>query len=113
ITSKTWASLAKCSKDTALRDIQDLVSKNILVEDIPGAKRPSYSIVHDAEDLTLFFNDATVTQENGIPYLNAMFKGHRKVCERILPLDAERYQKGELPLSNLLNKYCSYLMTND
>ena len=113
ITSKTWASLAKCSKDTALRDIQDLVSKNILIEDIPGAKRPSYSIVHDAEDLTLFFNDATVTQENGIPYLNGMFKGHRKVCERILPLDAERYQKGELPLSNLLNKYCSYLMTND
>lgn len=39
ITSKTWASLAKCSKDTAIRDIQDLVSKNILVEDIPGAKR--------------------------------------------------------------------------
>lgn len=44
ITSKTWASLAKCSKYTAIRDIQDLVSKNILVEDIPGAKRPSYSV---------------------------------------------------------------------
>ena len=43
ITSKTWASLAKCSKDTAIRDIQDLVEKNILVIDIPGAKRPSYS----------------------------------------------------------------------
>ena len=55
ITSKTWASLAKCSKDTAIRDIHDLVSKNILVEDIPGAKRPSYSIVFDAEDLTQFF----------------------------------------------------------
>ena len=41
ITSKTWASLAKCSKDTAIRDIQDLVEKNILVIDIPGAKRPS------------------------------------------------------------------------
>ena len=25
ITSKTWASLAKCSKDTAIRDIQDLI----------------------------------------------------------------------------------------
>ena len=113
ITSKTWASLAKCSKDTALRDIQYLVSKNILVEDIPGAKRPSYSIVFDAEDLTQFFTDVCITQENGIPYLYALFKGHRKVCERILPLDAERYQKGDLPLSNLLNKYCSYLMAND
>ena len=49
ITSKSWASLAKCSKDTAIRDIQDLISKNILTEDIPGAKRPSYSIVFDAE----------------------------------------------------------------
>lgn len=44
ITSKTWARLAKCSKDTAIRDIQDLVGKKILIEDIPGAKRPSYSI---------------------------------------------------------------------
>ena len=49
ITSKTWATLAKCSKDTAIRDIQDLVGKNILIEDIPGAKRPSYSIVYNAE----------------------------------------------------------------
>ena len=113
ITSKTWASLAKCSKDTAIRDIQDLVSKNILVEDIPGAKRPSYSIVFDAEDLTQFFTDVCITQENATPYLNALFKGHRKVCERILPLDAERYQKGDLLLPNLLNKYCSYLMAND
>ena len=45
ITSKTWASLAHCSKDTAIRDIQDLVEKEILREDIPGAKRPSYSII--------------------------------------------------------------------
>ena len=36
----------------AIRDIQNLIDKNILKEDIPGAKRPSYSIVYDAEDLT-------------------------------------------------------------
>lgn len=52
ITSKNWASLAKCSKDTAIRDIQDLVDKGILREDQPGAKRPSYSIVYDDEDMT-------------------------------------------------------------
>lgn len=113
ITSKTWASLAKCSKDTAIRDIQDLVSKNILVEDIPGAKRPTYSIVFDSEDITQFFTDVCITQENGIPYLTALFKGHRTVCERMLALDAKLYQKGELPLSNMLNKYCSYLMARD
>ena len=66
ITSKSWASLAKCSKDTAIRDLQDLVSKNILREDIPNAKRPSYSIVYDAEDLTQFFTDVVIVEENGI-----------------------------------------------
>lgn len=52
ITSKNWATLAKCSKDTAIRDIQDLLDKNVLKEDIPGAKRPSYSIVYDPEDIS-------------------------------------------------------------
>ena len=109
ITSKTWATLANCSKDTAIRDIQDLVDKNILIEDIPGAKRPSYSIVYDAEDLRQFFTEISITEDNGIPYLNALFKGKKPVRERILKLDAERYQKGDLPLSNLLSKYCSYI----
>ena len=113
ITSKTWATLAKCSKDTAIRDIQDLVDKNILVENIPGAKRPSYSIVYDAEDLTQFFTDVTITKENGIPYLHALFKGKRPISERIIKLDAERYERGDLPLSNLLSKYCSYIMTSN
>ena len=88
ITSKTWATLAKCSKDTAIRDIQDLVDKNILIEDIPGAKRPSYSIVYDAEDLTQFFTELNITGENGIPYLKAIFKGKKPVSERLLKLDA-------------------------
>lgn len=112
ITSKSWATLAKCSKDTAIRDIQHLVDKNVLIEDVPGAKRPSYSIVYDVEDMTLFFSDVSIAEENGIPYLEALFKGRQNIRERILPLDAERYQKGDLPLSNLLGKYCSYLMTS-
>ncbi|MBQ9657122.1 MAG: Fic family protein [Prevotella sp.] len=112
ITSKTWASLAKCSKDTAIRDIQYLVDKNILIEDIPGAKRPSYSIVYDAEDLSQFFTEVSIAEENGIPYIKAMYKGRKPVSERILKLDAERYLKGNLPLSNLLNKYCSYIVQN-
>ena len=109
ITTKTWATLAKCSKDTAIRDIQDLVAKNILIEDIPGAKRPSYSIVYDAEDLSQYFSDVRIMEDNGIPYLRAMFKGKKPVTERLLKLDAERFLKGDLPLSNLLSKYCSYI----
>lgn len=109
ITSKTWASLAKCSKDTAIRDIQDLVDKDILREDIPGAKRPSYSIIYDPEDITVFFSDVTIEQQNGNHYIKALYKGRLKVYERILPLDAERFEKGDLQLENLLAKYCSYL----
>lgn len=110
ITSKNWAALAKCSKDTAIRDIQSLVEKNILVEDIPGAKRPSYSIVYDAEDITQFFSEVGISEDNGTPYLNALFKGKKQVRERILRLDAERYQKGDLSFMNLLSKYCSYML---
>lgn len=113
ITSKTWATLAKCSKDTAIRDIQDLVDKNILVESIPGAKRPSYSIVYDKEDLTQFFTDVNITEENGVPYLHALFKAKKPIRERVTKLDADRYLKGDLLLNDLLNKYCSYMIADN
>lgn len=112
ITSKSWAALAKCSKDTAIRDIQDLIGKNVLREDIPGAKRPSYSIVYDKEDFTQFFTEVEIREENGAFYLYALLKGKNNIRERILSLDAGRYLKGELSLFNLLNKYCSYMMAS-
>lgn len=109
ITSKTWASLGKCSKDTAIRDIQDLVSKNVLREDFPGAKRPSFSIVYNPDDITTFFSNVSIEEADGIYYLTTLYKGKTEVRERILPLDAERFKKGDLPLENLLAKYCSYV----
>lgn len=112
ITSKTWATLAKCSKDTAIRDIQDLVEKDILREDIPGAKRPSYSIIYDPEDITAFFSEIRVEEENGNKYIKALYKGKTPVRERILSLDAKRFENGDLSLENLLAKYCSYLRMN-
>lgn len=113
ITSKNWASLAKCSKDTAIRDIQDLVDKGILREDLPGAKRPSYSIVYDDEDMTHLFSDIDIIEENGMEYLTAIYRGNISVKERVLSLDAQRYKNGELPLSHLLSKYCTYLLHKD
>lgn len=113
ITSKNWASLAKCSKDTAIRDIQDLVDKGILREDQPGAKRPSYSIVYDDEDMTHLFSDIDIIEENGMEYLTAIYRGNISVKERVLSLDAQRYKKGELPLSPLLSKYFTYLLHKD
>lgn len=109
ITSKTWATLGKCSKDTAIRDIQDLIEKDILREDIPGAKRPSYSIIYDPDDITVFFSNISIEYQDDTPYIKATYKGKTPVVERILALDAKRFENGELSLSNLLAKYCSYL----
>ena len=110
ITSKVWASLNKCSKDTAIRDIQDLLDKNILKEDIPGTKRPSYSIVYDPEDISGLFTDVQVIKENECYYLVAKYKDRVPVHERLLNLEADRYNKGDLPIENIINKYCSYII---
>ena len=42
LTSSKWAKMAKCSHDTALRDIQDLVSQNVLVKDPAGGRSTNY-----------------------------------------------------------------------
>lgn len=45
LTSKKWAKIAKCSKDTALRDIQDLISKGILKKESAGGRSTSYELI--------------------------------------------------------------------
>lgn len=44
LTSSKWAKLAKCSQDTALRDIDDLLRRDILVKDAAGGRSTSYSL---------------------------------------------------------------------
>jgi Fic family protein len=43
LTSPKWATITKESQDTASRDIDDLVDRNILVEDAAGGRSTSYS----------------------------------------------------------------------
>ena len=45
LTSSKWATLAKCSQDTALRDIEDLVGKKVLKKDQAGGRSTSYSLI--------------------------------------------------------------------
>jgi len=45
LTSSEWAKLAKCSQDTALRDIEGLVRKRVLAKDAAGGRSTSYSLV--------------------------------------------------------------------
>lgn len=45
LTSSKWAKIVKCSTDTALRDIQDLVEKNILQKDDAGGRSTGYELM--------------------------------------------------------------------
>jgi len=44
LTSSKWAKIAKCSKDTAIRDINDLINKNILKKDEAGGRSTNYEL---------------------------------------------------------------------
>ena len=49
LTNAKWATLAKTSPDTALRDLRDLVDRGILVRDAAGGRSTSYSIAPDRQ----------------------------------------------------------------
>jgi len=44
LTTKKWSKITKCSDDTALRDINDLILKKVLIKDLPGGRSTSYSL---------------------------------------------------------------------
>jgi Fic family protein len=44
LTSGKWARIAKCSNDTALNDLKDLVAKGILVKNGEGGRSTNYSL---------------------------------------------------------------------
>lgn len=46
LTTSKWAKLAKCSQDTALRDILPLVERGILVRNPEGGRSTSYSLAN-------------------------------------------------------------------
>ena len=44
LTTSKWAKIAKCSQDTAYRDILDLVTRGILIKNSEGGRSTSYSL---------------------------------------------------------------------
>lgn len=44
LTSSKWGRIAKCSPDTALRDIQDLMQKGVLQKSVGGGRSTSYEL---------------------------------------------------------------------
>jgi Fic family protein len=45
LNSSKWAKIAKCSQDTAVRDIQDLINKGVLIKESSGGRSTSYSLI--------------------------------------------------------------------
>ena len=45
LTSSKWAKIAECSQDTAGRDIQDLLAKNVLFKEEGGGRSTGYGLV--------------------------------------------------------------------
>jgi Fic family protein len=45
LTSSKWSKITKCSPDTALRDVQDLIEKRILQKDEAGGRSTNYELL--------------------------------------------------------------------
>lgn len=50
MTTSKWAKMAKCSTDTALRDIRELLQKNILIKTAGGGRSTGYQLKPDLSD---------------------------------------------------------------
>ena len=48
LTTSKWAKIAKCSSDTALRDISELVERGILVRNPAGGRSTSYALARNS-----------------------------------------------------------------
>jgi len=50
LTTSKWAKINKCSQDTALRDIQDLIKKDILQKEASGGRSTNYELKQMTSD---------------------------------------------------------------
>ena len=54
LTSSKWAKIAKCSKDTATRDINDLTKKDILQKEAAGGRSTNYELKVMPADIDIY-----------------------------------------------------------
>lgn len=50
LTTSKWAKICKCSQDTALRDIQNLIEKGILQKEASGGRSTNYELISVSDD---------------------------------------------------------------
>jgi Fic family protein len=57
LTTSKYAKLAKCSQDTALRDIQSLLEAGLLIQNPAGGRSTSYALRRDLPTETIAHDD--------------------------------------------------------
>ena len=54
LTTSKWGKICKCSQDTALRDIQDLMTKKILRKESSGGRSTNYELIEKPDGNTVY-----------------------------------------------------------
>lgn len=99
------------SLDTAGRDLKSLTAKGV-VSPVQGRVRDvSYTLNYVMPDnRTRDFTDSALIRQKEGSYISTLFKGHKRMEERISGMDEVRFEQGELSLDDLIYKYFAYLM---
>lgn len=82
MTTSKWAKIAKTSNDTALRDIDDLVRRRILVKDTGGGRSTSYSLIVTPADALRAVSAYTRAHSAISAWEGARMPGPEKVAPR-------------------------------
>lgn len=109
LTAKNWSKLAEISLDTACRDLKSLVSKGILSPVQGRVRDVSYTLNYVQPDSrTLDFTNSALVERNGESFISTLYKGQKKMEERISALDKTRFDQGEMSVNDLVYKYFAY-----
>lgn len=110
LTAKNWARHLDVSPDTAMRDIRDLIEKQIL-KPLQGRVRDvSYMPIYSNEEKLLnHLSHIKLAQKEQHTYITAVFDALQVVSERVSALDVLRYEQGEINPEGLAAKYFAYL----
>ena len=97
LTSKKWSKIAKCSEDTALRDIQELINKKIL-RNIPNAgKKSGYELINDFSERNPF---------DHIEYMEKERQAYFAINTNDMPSLGRMQQEGFKPSELFISDIC-------
>lgn len=87
LTTKKWATITKCSADTALRDINDLVEKGMLKKSNASGRSTSYEVMLWIQDFNKQFSKDALQFEKHLVKDDLEYQGSRSIISgSIIPV---------------------------